>query len=115
VVSTVANEVMAELSSQAQARVRLVLPRGRYRITARDGQRAWIADVTLREVPRSSSAPNRRRRAVAATSTSSGLKACTAASRTAVATSRSLPAVDPGDASYCDEGRVGFRISWARG
>jgi len=47
VISTVNGEVMAELSSQAQGRVRLVLPRGRYRVTAREGQRAWIAEVAL--------------------------------------------------------------------
>lgn len=47
VVSTLSDDVMAELSSPAQGRVRLVLPRGRYRVTAREGQRAWIAEVTL--------------------------------------------------------------------
>lgn len=48
VVSTGADEVMAEVTAQLQARVRLVLPRGRYRVVAREGRRAWLAEVTLR-------------------------------------------------------------------
>jgi hypothetical protein len=48
VVSTPADEVMAEVAAQPQGRVRLVLPRGRYRVVAREGQRAWLAEITLR-------------------------------------------------------------------
>jgi hypothetical protein len=48
VVSTAADEVMAEVAAQPQGRVRLVLPRGRYRVVAREGRRAWLAEVTLR-------------------------------------------------------------------
>src|SRR6185369_17000778 len=48
VVSTSGDEVMAEVTAQPQGRVRLVLPRGRYRVTAREGERAWLAEVTLR-------------------------------------------------------------------
>jgi hypothetical protein len=48
VVSTPADEVMAEVTAQAHDRVRLVLPRGRYRVIAREGRRAWMAEVTLR-------------------------------------------------------------------
>jgi hypothetical protein len=48
VVTTAANEVMAEVAAQPQGRVRLVLPRGRYRVVAREGRRAWLAEVTLR-------------------------------------------------------------------
>jgi hypothetical protein len=50
VVSTTAREVMAEVSAQPSARVRLVLPSGRYRVVARDATRAWLAEVTLRSV-----------------------------------------------------------------
>jgi hypothetical protein len=48
VVSTAADEVMAEVAARPQVRVRLVLPRGRYRVVAREGRRAWLAEVTLR-------------------------------------------------------------------
>src|SRR4029077_10422539 len=48
VVSTAADEVMGEVTAQPQGRVRLVLPRGRYRVVAREGRRAWLAEVTLR-------------------------------------------------------------------
>jgi len=48
VVSNAGDEVMAEVTAQPQARVRLVLPLGRYRVVARDGRRAWLAEVTLR-------------------------------------------------------------------
>lgn len=47
VVSTAADDVMAEVSAQAVGRVRLVLPRGRYRIVAREDHRAWGAEVSL--------------------------------------------------------------------
>jgi hypothetical protein len=48
VVSTAADEVMAEVAAQPQGRVRIVLPAGRYRVVAREGRRAWLAEVTLR-------------------------------------------------------------------
>jgi hypothetical protein len=48
VVSTAADEVMAEVTAQPQGRVRVVLPGGRYRVVAREGRRAWLAEVTLR-------------------------------------------------------------------
>jgi hypothetical protein len=48
VVSTDADEVVGEVTGQPQGRVRLVLPRGRYRVMAREGRRAWLAEVTLR-------------------------------------------------------------------
>jgi hypothetical protein len=48
VVSNSADEVMGEVSAQPQARVRLVLPRGRYHVLSREGRRAWLAEVTLR-------------------------------------------------------------------
>jgi len=47
VVSTAADEVLAEVAAQPRARVRLVLPRGRYRVLAREEHRAWVADVAL--------------------------------------------------------------------
>ena len=47
-VSTTDDEVLAEVTAQPQGRVRLVLPRGRYRVLARESQRAWLAEVTLR-------------------------------------------------------------------
>jgi Caspase domain len=51
VVSTAADEVMAEVAAQPQSRVRIVLPSGRYHVVAREGRRAWLADVTLRPEP----------------------------------------------------------------
>jgi hypothetical protein len=48
VVSTGADEVVGEVAAQPQGRVRLVLPRGRYRVVAREGRRAFLAEVTLR-------------------------------------------------------------------
>jgi len=47
VVSSPGGEVMGEVAAQPRARVRLVLPRGRYRVLAREDRRAWIADVAL--------------------------------------------------------------------
>lgn len=47
VVSTAGDEVMAEVAAQPQGRVRLVLPGGRYRVVAREGRRAWLAEVTV--------------------------------------------------------------------
>lgn len=46
-VSTSGDEVVAEVASQPQARVRLVLPGGRYRVAARQERRAWLAEVRL--------------------------------------------------------------------
>jgi hypothetical protein len=48
VVTGAADEVMAEVAAQPEGRVRIVLPRGRYRVVAREGRRAWLAEVTLR-------------------------------------------------------------------
>jgi hypothetical protein len=48
VVSTADEEVLAEVTAQPQGRVRLVLPRGRYRVVAREAHRTWLAEVTLR-------------------------------------------------------------------
>ena len=47
VVSTAADEVMGEVTAQPQGRVRFALPGGRYRVVAREGRRAWLAEVTL--------------------------------------------------------------------
>jgi hypothetical protein len=46
-VSTSGAEVVAEVVSQPQGRVRLVLPGGRYRVAARQERRAWLAEVKL--------------------------------------------------------------------
>ena len=46
-ISTRGDEVVAEVTSQVQGRVRLVLPAGRYRVAARQDRRAWLAEVTL--------------------------------------------------------------------
>lgn len=46
-VSTSGDEVVAEVASQPQGRVRLVLPAGRYRVAARQDRRAWLAEVRL--------------------------------------------------------------------
>ncbi len=46
-VSTSGDEVVAEVTAQPQARVRLVLPGGRYRVAARQERRAWLAEVKL--------------------------------------------------------------------
>jgi hypothetical protein len=46
-VSTSGDEVVAEVTSQPQGRVRLVLPGGRYRVAARQDRRAWLAEVRL--------------------------------------------------------------------
>ncbi|HEY4393237.1 MAG TPA: caspase family protein [Polyangia bacterium] len=46
-VSTAGDEVVAEVSGQPQAHVRLVLPAGRYRLAVRQDRRAWLAEVKL--------------------------------------------------------------------
>jgi Caspase domain len=46
-VSTAGDEVVAEVTSQPQARIRLVLPGGRYRVAVRQDRRAWLAEVRL--------------------------------------------------------------------
>jgi len=49
VVGTPAGEIVAEVAARPDARVRLVVPRGRYRVIAREGGRAQAADVTVGE------------------------------------------------------------------
>lgn len=46
-VSTAGGEVVAEVTAQPQARVRLALPGGRYRVAVRQEHRAWLAELTL--------------------------------------------------------------------
>ena len=48
-VSTAGDEVVAEVTSQPQGRIRLALPGGRYRVAMRQERRAWLAEVNLPE------------------------------------------------------------------
>jgi hypothetical protein len=47
VVGTPAGEIVAEVAARPDARVRLVVPRGRYRVIAREDGRAQAAEITV--------------------------------------------------------------------
>jgi hypothetical protein len=46
-VRTAGDEVVGEVTSQPQARIRLVLPAGRYHVAVRQDRRAWLAEINL--------------------------------------------------------------------